>query len=50
MDYYSDSRRARPVMEKLAAFEPETLACMHGSAWRGNGKSLLLALADAFGA
>ena len=50
MDYYSDSRRARPVMEKLAAFEPQTLACMHGSAWRGDGKSLLLALADAFGA
>jgi flavorubredoxin len=50
MDYYSDTRRARPVMEKLAAFEPETLACMHGSAWRGDGKSLLLALADSFGA
>lgn len=50
MDYYSDSRRARPVMEKLAAFEPQTLACMHGSAWRGDGRSLLLALADSFGA
>lgn len=50
MDYYSDTRRARPVMEKLAAFEPQTLAVMHGSAWRGDGKSLLLALADSFGA
>ena len=50
MDYYSDSRRARPVMEKLAAFAPETLACMHGSAWRGDGQNMLLALADAFGA
>jgi flavorubredoxin len=50
MDYYSDSRRARPVLEKLADFAPSTLACMHGSAWRGDGRSLLLQLADAFGA
>ena len=50
MDYYSHSGRARPVLEKLAAFKPQTLACMHGSAWRGDGRSLLLALADAFGA
>ncbi len=50
MDYYSDSKRARPVIEKLAAFLPQTLACMHGSAWRGDGGELLINLADAFGA
>ena len=50
MDYYSDSKRARPILEKLAAFAPETLACMHGSAWRGDGGALLMNLADAFGA
>ncbi len=49
-DYYSDSKRARPIIEKLAAFEPDTLACMHGSAWRGDGGALLMQLADAFGA
>ena len=48
MDYYSDSRRARPVMEKLAAFAPATLACMHGSAWHGDGAKMLRSLADAF--
>ena len=31
----------------VAATEPLTLACMHGSAWRGDGAELLLALADA---
>jgi flavorubredoxin len=50
MDYYSDSRRARPILEKLAAFEPDTLACMHGSSWRGDGGAMLMQLADAFGA
>lgn len=50
MDYYSDSRRARPIIEKLARFAPRTLACMHGSAWRGDGGALLLSLGDAFGA
>jgi hypothetical protein len=25
---------------------PETLACMHGSAWRGDGAALIRALAD----
>ena len=30
----------------LAAANPETLACMHGSAWHGDGARLLRALAD----
>jgi flavorubredoxin len=50
MDYYSDTKRARPVIDALAAFEPRTLACMHGSAWSGNGAALLHALGDALGA
>lgn len=33
--------------EWLAATNPTTLACMHGSAWRGDGAKLLRALADA---
>ena len=46
MDYFSHTRNARPMIEKLAAANPTTLACMHGSAWRGNGAQLLRALAD----
>lgn len=46
MDYFSYTRYARGMMERLASTEPETLACMHGSAWQGDGASLLRALAD----
>jgi len=34
------------MLERLAALQPTTLACMHGSAWHGDGASLLRALAD----
>jgi len=47
MDYYSHTRNARALLEKLAAEEPTTLALMHGSAWKGNGAGLLRALATA---
>ncbi len=47
MDYFSHSRHVRPMLERLAATRPTTLACMHGSAWRGDGAALLRALADA---
>jgi flavorubredoxin len=47
MDYFSHTKNARSLLEKLASTEPTTLACMHGSAWRGDGAKLLRALADA---
>jgi hypothetical protein len=47
MDYFSHTRNAGGMMERLASTKPATLACMHGSAWRGDGEQLLLALADA---
>jgi flavorubredoxin len=47
MDYFSHTKNARPMLERLAAAGPTTLACMHGSAWRGDGAKLLRALADA---
>lgn len=50
MDYFSHTRNARGMLERLAATEPTTLACMHGSAWRGDGAKLLRALADALDA
>jgi len=50
MDYFSHTKDARAMLERLAATNPSTLACMHGSAWRGDGASLLRALADSFSA
>jgi flavorubredoxin len=47
MDYFSHTKYARDMLEKLAAANPTTLACMHGSAWRGDGANLLRALGDA---
>jgi hypothetical protein len=41
LDYYSHTKNAAGMIERLAATEPTTLACMHGSAWRGDGASLL---------
>jgi flavorubredoxin len=46
MDYFSHSKYAGELLERLAATAPATLACMHGSAWRGDGAQLLRALAD----
>lgn len=46
MDYYAHSTSQRLLIEKLAATDPTTLACMHGSAWRGDGARLLRALGD----
>lgn len=46
MDYFSYTKNARELLERLAVTEPATLACMHGSAWSGNGAELLRALAD----
>jgi flavorubredoxin len=50
MDYYAHSKQAGPLFAKLAAFEPQTLAVMHGSAWRGDGGALLQELARTVGA
>jgi flavorubredoxin len=46
MDYFSHTPNATALLEKLAGTGPTTLACMHGSAWKGNGAALLRALAD----
>lgn len=46
MDYYSHTRNGREMLERLASTEPRVLACMHGSAWQGDGAGLLRALAD----
>ena len=41
MDYYAHSPDTRKLLEKLAAEAPRRLACMHGSAWTGDGAALL---------
>jgi flavorubredoxin len=45
MDYFAHSPRTGELIEKLAGTGPTTLACMHGSAWRGDGGALLRELA-----
>jgi hypothetical protein len=35
------------MIDKLAALEPRLLACMHGSAWQGDGASMLRRLGAA---
>ena len=47
MDYFAHSEGTRALLGKLAETKPRTLACMHGSAWSGDGGRLLLELADA---
>jgi flavorubredoxin len=46
LDYFSHTNNARLMLERLASSNPTTLACMHGSAWHGDGAKLLRALAD----
>ncbi len=45
MDYFSHAPNSSEILGRLAATQPQTLACMHGSAWQGDGASLLRALA-----
>ena len=46
MNYYSQAADAAATLRKLAAFQPTTLALMHGSSWKGDGAKLLNTLAD----
>lgn len=47
MDYYAHAPHTGEALRRLAAQEPRTLACMHGSAWQGDGADLLRQLAEA---
>jgi flavorubredoxin len=46
MDYFSHTRNAGHLIEKLAAETPGVLACMHGSTWVGDGAALLRELGE----
>ncbi|HEY6513830.1 MAG TPA: MBL fold metallo-hydrolase [Burkholderiaceae bacterium] len=47
MDYYAHAPHTAATLARLAQHQPRTLACMHGSAWRGDGGALLRHLAEA---
>ena len=49
MDYYAHAPQTGAILERIAREQPQVLACMHGSAWRGDGASLLRALARSLG-
>jgi flavorubredoxin len=49
MEYYAHAPQTKATLARLASLEPQTLACMHGSSFRGNGSALLNALAKALG-
>jgi flavorubredoxin len=46
LDYFAHAPATGATLERLAKEAPTTLACMHGSAWRGDGARLLSALAQ----
>ena len=50
MDYFAHAPQTAATLARLAQQAPTTLACMHGSAWRGDGGALLRHLAEAVGA
>lgn len=45
MDYFAHGANTGPVLKRLANLNPRTLACMHGSAFHGDGAALLRELA-----
>ena len=47
MDYFAHAPQTTATLLRLAEQKPRTLACMHGSAWRGDGGALLRHLAEA---
>ncbi len=47
LDYYSHTKNVRELIRRLAATKPQILACMHGSAWQGDGATMLIALGEA---
>jgi len=49
MDYFAHAPRTHEILDRLAREQPTTLACMHGSAWRGDGSKLLRELSVALG-
>jgi flavorubredoxin len=49
LDYFAHAPHSGATLERLAGEEPTLLACMHGSAFRGDGAALLRGLAARLG-
>lgn len=49
MDYYAHAPDTKATLERLAALQPTTLACMHGASWQGDGAALLRELGRRLG-
>lgn len=49
MDYFAHAPNTGAALLRLADTAPRTLACMHGSAWQGDGASMLRSLRSALG-
>ena len=47
MDYFAHGPNTVAVLKRLAELRPRILACMHGSAWQGDGQKLLGQLSQA---
>jgi flavorubredoxin len=50
LDYYAHAGNTGAMLERLAQAAPTTLACMHGSSWKGDGAALIRALAKSIAA
>jgi hypothetical protein len=50
LDYFAHAPQTTAMLARFALEQPTTLACMHGSAWRGDGAKLLRELAVALAA
>jgi hypothetical protein len=46
LDYFAHAPQTEATLGRFAEHKPTTLACMHGSAWRGDGARLLEDLAQ----
>lgn len=47
LPYYSNPEAAGPILREIAELKPANLATMHGPVWQGDGRDMLLRLADA---
>ena len=47
MDYFAHAPQTTAILERIAGERPTVMACMHGSAWRGDGAKLLRGLSAA---
>jgi len=50
LDYFAHAKGTGAILERLASLNPKMLACMHGSAFQGDGAAMLRKLGGAISA